>query len=67
MFRNLVPMDQLMADEKARPFFENQDLGFTTSPHTATGFMIAYPCRNGTLMNVGVFHRTMPHLESDGK
>jgi hypothetical protein len=66
MFRALIPIDRLMADDAVRPLWENEASGFVQSP-PGEKFIMTYPCRSGTLMNLVVFHRTLPHLESDGK
>ena len=63
-YRTLIPTSTILASESASKVFELQDgtlqghdgLSGTMNPQTGIYF-IAYPCRNGKLMNVAVFDR----------
>jgi salicylate hydroxylase len=63
-YRTLIPTSTILASERASKIFELQDgtlqgqdgLSGTMNPQTGIYF-IAYPCRNGKLMNVAVFDR----------
>ncbi|KAK4548334.1 hypothetical protein LTR36_010204 [Oleoguttula mirabilis] len=62
VYRTLIPVSRLMGDPLTRPLFEGQGSGFCVAFNIAKGIMyITYPCRNGELMNIAVFHPTKPH------
>jgi salicylate hydroxylase len=63
-YRTLVPTSTILSSESARNIFQLQNgtiqgqdgLAGTMNPRTGI-YLIAYPCRSGTLMNVAVFDR----------
>lgn len=63
-FRTLVPTSKILADPTARLLFQHPSCSMrghdgmsgTMNPETGV-FMIAYPCRDGELMNVAIFDR----------
>ncbi|KAI5360879.1 putative apoptosis regulator, Bcl-2 protein, BH4 [Septoria linicola] len=61
-YRSLVPMEKLLSDPEARKLFEHEGHhGLIGAYNMDTGvFLIAYPCRRDTLMNIAIFHRMQP-------
>ncbi|KAI0128942.1 hypothetical protein BJ170DRAFT_701641 [Xylariales sp. AK1849] len=60
-YRCLIPMEDILKDEKTRPIFENQPAGYWTPFHLPKAFyMVAYPCRDNTTLNVALRHTTQP-------
>lgn len=46
VFRTLVPFDRIMADERSRVLFENEESGFLVSTRSNKGVQfVTYPCR----------------------
>jgi len=61
VFRTLIPIRKLMADSAIRPLYEDEPSGFVNSSMSPAGvFIVTYPCRNDTLMNFAMFHKTLP-------
>lgn len=52
-----------MADEATRSLCEHEASGFMTSAPAET-FFVTYPCQGDKTMNISIFHRTLPHLQS---
>lgn len=63
VFRTLVPIDRLMKDEIFRKWSDAQPPGFFSAYGQQSTAMVTYPCRNGELMNIAVFHPTREHLK----
>lgn len=62
VFRTLIPMDKLLSDPTVAPFLKNEPSGFLlASPSPSGVFIVTYPCRADTVMNLAIFHTTRPH------
>jgi len=61
VFRTLTPINKLMTHPVFRPLYEDEPSGFVNSSISPAGvFIVTYPCRNDTLMNFAMFHKTLP-------
>lgn len=61
VYRILMPMDRVLADDTTRPMFENQEPGFLMTLKPEAGLMFMnYPCRDQKVLNAGLFHPTRP-------
>lgn len=64
VFRTLIPIDRLMADEQIRPLFIGEMPGYTYVPGPdKKTLLFTYPCRNNKVLNVALFHNTSKHHE----
>lgn len=64
VFRTLIPMDCLMADELIRPLFTGEMPGYTyVQRRDNKTVLFTYPCRNNKVLNVALFHETSKHQE----
>jgi hypothetical protein len=52
-----------MVDETVRPILENEPSGFVISAGNKNVGIVAYPCRDDTMMNIVVVHPTLHHLQ----
>lgn len=60
-YRCLIPMSLIMSDPQTRPIFENQPMGYWTPFYLPKAFyMVAYPCRNNSMLNIALRHETTP-------
>ncbi|KAK3059699.1 hypothetical protein LTS18_010240 [Coniosporium uncinatum] len=61
VFRTLTPINKLIVHPVFRPLYEDEPSGFVNSSISPTGvFIVTYPCRNDTLINLAMFHKTLP-------
>lgn len=59
-FRTLIPMEEVLADGDLREIFEGKPPGFWVPQNVPLCSVVTYPCRNNTLLNMAVLHRTLP-------
>ncbi|KAI1261187.1 hypothetical protein F5Y18DRAFT_431492 [Xylariaceae sp. FL1019] len=60
-YRCLIPMEDILADEKLQSIFESEKPGFWAPFHLPTAFyLIAYPCRDNKILNIALRHTTQP-------
>ncbi|KAH8673570.1 hypothetical protein BX600DRAFT_494978 [Xylariales sp. PMI_506] len=58
-YRCLVPMEDILNDEQTRPIFADQMAGYWTPFYLPKAFyMVAYPCRGNTTLNIALRHTT---------
>lgn len=60
-YRCLIPMSSIMSDPRTRLIFENQPAGYWTPFYLPKAFyMVAYPCRDNSMLNIALRHETRP-------
>ncbi|KAH8889261.1 FAD/NAD(P)-binding domain-containing protein [Thozetella sp. PMI_491] len=61
IYRCLLPMDQVMANEELRRVWENKPVGYWVPFDLPSKFyLVTYECRNREVLNVAIRHKTRP-------